>query len=114
MSPASPDPVPSTVVYGWREGDIEAVARTLRDTFAIQWQPRRSLYSGDYYVWPPFSAERHGRTKLELQVNFFDEIDEELAYPQYPQHLVLLHATGLDPHWVPRLKATGAEVLDGD
>jgi hypothetical protein len=113
MSPSESRPILPTVTYGWREGDIESVARALREIFAIHWQPRHSLYRGDYYLWPPFSPEREERTKLQLQVNFFDEIDQELAYPEYPEHLVLLHATGLDPHWVERLKATGAELLEG-
>jgi hypothetical protein len=106
-----------TVVYGWRESDIEVVAEALRQAFTIEWQGRHSLYLGDYFLWPPVPAEpteESEQTRLELQVNFFDEIDQELAYPEWPEHLVLLHATGLDPDWVERLKATGAEVLDDD
>jgi hypothetical protein len=89
----------TTARYGWRTHDIDAVAGALSTALGIEFEPHDSLYLGDYYLWPP-SRQREGRrAELRLLANFFDEIDQELAYPEYPEHGVLLDATDVPDDW---------------
>ena len=105
-------PVEGTIRYGWRTDDIEAVARQLEAALVIEFEPRDSLYLGEYYSWPPFPRGRDVRADLSLQSNFFDEIDQELAYPQHADYGVLLHASNLPDEWNERILALpGTEVL---
>ncbi len=101
-----------TIRYGWRTQDIDSVARILESTFSIEFEPRESLYLGDYYLWPPFHQRQEFQGELSLQSNFFDELDQELAYPEHPDHGVLLHASDLPEGWDERILALpGTEVL---
>ena len=101
-----------TVRYGWRTDDIDAVARDLETALVIKFEPRDSLYLGEYYSWPPFPRSKEVPGELALQGNFFDEIDQELAYPEHPHHGVLLHASDLPDDWTERILALpGTEVL---
>ena len=84
--------------YGWRTDDIEAVARQLEAALGIEFEPRHSLYLGDYYSWPPFPRDKDARSRSVLQANFFED-RQELAYPQHPDHRVLLHASSLPDAW---------------
>jgi|1186.fasta_scaffold59662_2 hypothetical protein len=102
----------TTVLYGWRDRDIESVAKELESLLGISFQPRHSLYRGDYYAWPPFPRDGGEQADLLLQENFFDEIDEELAYPRYPEHHVLLHGTGLPDPLHEEIVGTSADVLE--
>jgi hypothetical protein len=103
------------VRYGWRTQDIDAVAQALAVRLGIDFEPHDSLYLGDYYLWPP-SREREGRrTTLHLLPNFFDELDQELAYPEYPDHGVLLDASNIADDWIERiLEVPGSELLRRD
>jgi hypothetical protein len=101
-----------TTRYGWRTQDIDAVARALAATLGIEFEPHDSLYLGDYYLWPPFLGGEERPAELSLQPNFFDEIDQELAYPEYPDHGVLLDASNVPDDWNERILALpGTEVL---
>ena len=98
--------------YGWRTGDIDAVARALSATLEIEFEPHDSLYLGDYYLWPPSRQLEARPGKLYLLPNFFDEIDQELAYPEHPDHGVLLDASNVPDEWTARILALpGTEVL---
>lgn len=101
--------------FGWRTQDIDAVAQALSAKLEIEFEPHDSLYLGDYYLWPP-SREREVRTTtLHVLPNFFDEIDEELAYPEYPEHGVLLDASNVADDWIQGiLEVPGCELLRRD
>jgi hypothetical protein len=104
--------VEGTIRYGWRTHDIDAVARHLETALEIEFEPRDSLYLGEYYSWPPFPRSKIVRGELSLQRNFFDEIDQELAYPEHAEHRVLLHASNLPEGWDDRILALpGTEIL---
>ncbi len=93
--------------YGWRAVDIEDVAARLQEALPVELQGRHSLYWGDHYGW-----DGTPRGELLLQENFFDEIDQELAVPEHPEHGVILHASFLPPAWGPViLGVAGAELL---
>ena len=50
--------------------------------------------------------------RASLLRNFFDEIDQELAYPEHPEHGVLLHASSVPDEWNERILALpGTQVL---
>ena len=94
-----------TTRYGWRTQDIDAIARALATTLGIEFEPHDSLYLGDYYLRPPVRRGEERPAELSLQPNFFDEIDQELAYPEYPEHGVLLHASNVPDDWTERILA---------
>jgi hypothetical protein len=101
-----------TVRYGWRTDDIEAVAGALSTALGIKFEPHDSFFLGDYYLWPPSGHARLRPTKLQVLPNFFDEFDQELTYPEYPEHGVLLDATDVPDEWTERILALpGTEVL---
>ena len=98
--------------YGWRTQDIDAVAQALSTTLRIEFEPHDSLYLGDYYLWPPFRQREDRATELHLLPNVFDQVDEELAHPEHPDHGVLLDARDLPGDWAERILAVpGTEVL---
>ena len=101
-----------TVRYGWRTQDIDEVTRALAAALDIEFEPHDSLYLGNYYLWPPFRPGATPSTELHVLPNFFDEIDQELAYPEHPDHGVLLDAKNLPDEWNERILALpGTEVL---
>ncbi len=101
-----------TVRYGWRTQDIEAVAGALSTALNIKFEPHDSFFLGDYYLWPSSRLSSSPPTKLQVLPNFFDEFDQELTYPEYPEHGVLLDATGVPDDWNERILALpGTEVL---
>ena len=88
------------------------MAAVLSTALSIEFEPHDSLYLGDYYLWPPSRQLEARPGKLYLLPNFFDEIDQELTYPEYPEHGVLLDATGIPDDWNARILALpGTEVL---
>jgi len=104
-----------TVRCGWRTQDIDAVAQALSARLGIEFEPHDSLYLGDYYLWPPFRDRHVGPATLHLLPNFFDEIDQELTYPEYPDHGVLLDASSVSDDWIERiLEVPGSELLRRD
>ncbi len=104
--------VAGTTRYGWRTDDIDAVAGLIQEALHIEFEARESLYLGEYYSWPEVEEMDVLRGELSLQRNFFDEIDQELAYPEHPDHGVLLHASDLPDGWDERILALpGTEVL---
>jgi hypothetical protein len=101
-----------TVRYGWRTQDIDAMAAILSTALGIEFEPHDSLYLGDYYLWPPSRQLEARPGKLYLLPNFFDEVDQELAYPEHPEHGVLLDASNVPDAWTQRILALpGTEVL---
>jgi hypothetical protein len=106
--------VKGTTRYGWRTWDIDAVAQTLEGALSIEFQPRDSLYLGEYYLWPPFPREQPSEAELTLLPNFFDDIDQELTYPEHPEHGVMLDVSGVGDEWMAVIAALpGVEVLRG-
>jgi hypothetical protein len=88
------------------------VARALSRALSIEFEPHDSLYLGDYYLWPPFRPGEPRSTELHLLPNFFDEIDQELAYPEHPEHGVLLDASNVPDDWIDLILALpGTEIL---
>ena len=101
-----------TTRYGWRTDDIDAVAGIIQTALGIEFEARESLYLGEYYSWPRVEQMDELRAELSLQRNFFDEIDEELAYPEHPKHGVLLHASSVPDDWAEQILALpGTEIL---
>ena len=102
----------STTRYGWRTEDIDGIAQVIAAALSIEFEPRESLYLGEYYSWPAVERMDEVQAELSLQRNFYDEVDEELAYPDHPNHGVLLHASNLPDEWTERILALpGTEVL---
>jgi hypothetical protein len=94
-------------MYGWQEQGIDVVADALERSLSIRLEARHSLYFGDYYRW---DGDPGG--ELILQENFFDEYDQELTVPEYPQHQVILHASAVPDGWLDRiLTVAGADLL---
>ena len=62
------------------------VGALLSTALGIDLEPHDSLYLGDYYLWPPSRQLEARPGKLYLLPNFFDDIDQELAYPEHPDH----------------------------
>ena len=99
--------------YGWRTQDIDDVVRILEAALQIEFQARDSLYLGGYYLWPPHPRDGRPEAELRLLPNFFDESDQELTYPEYPEHAVLLDAQGVGADWTAVLaRLPGAEILE--
>jgi hypothetical protein len=49
---------------------------------------------------------------LTLLPNFFDDIDQELTYPEHPEHGVMLDVSGVGDEWMAVIAALpGVEVL---
>ena len=108
-----PSARPRTVRYGWRTADIGATATALSAALTVDFEPHDSLYLGNYYLWPPSRRPDPRPGKLQLLPNFFDEIDQELTYPEHPDHGVLLDATDIPDGWVDLILALpGTEQLD--
>ena len=101
-----------TTRYGWRTWDIDSVARTIESALSIELQPRDSLYLGEYYLWPPFPRDQPSEAELTLLPNFFDDIDQELTYPEHPEHGVMLDVNGVPSEWTEVIVGLpGVEVL---
>ncbi len=93
-------------MYGWKEQDIDVVAGGLERSLSVRLEPRHSLYFGDYYRW-----DGDPRGELILQENFFDQYDQELTIPEYPDHKVILHASAVPDGWLARILAVGGADL---
>ena len=91
------------------------MAQALSATLGIEFEPHDSLYLGDYYLWPPFRQREGHSSTLHLLPNFFDEVDEELAYPEHPEHRVLLDASNVADEWIELIRQVpGSELLRRD
>jgi hypothetical protein len=84
--------------YGWKNGDLDEAAARTEALLTIELEPRHSSFrGGDYYNWDgPDSGE------IIVQRNFEDE-EGELDEADYPEHLVLLYASGLPDELYERL-----------
>jgi hypothetical protein len=93
--------------YGWKNTDVDGVAREVEQALSIEFEPRSSLYRGEYYRW-------HGddRADIILQENVIEEDDGLPTDDEHPEHVVLLYASRLQDEWFDRLtKIPGAERL---
>jgi hypothetical protein len=80
-------------LYGWRYADLTRAAQQVARALAVGLELRiSSLRGGDYYTW---RGERGA--EIVVQYNFRDEYGE-FEVPRFPEHPVLLHATGLSEH----------------
>jgi hypothetical protein len=93
--------------YGWKSATMDEIADVVAQVLSIEFEPRSSLYRGDYYRW-------HGENQADiiLQENFIEDDDGLPTDSDHPQHVVLLHASRLPDDWYDRLAAVpGAETL---
>jgi hypothetical protein len=93
--------------YGWTDGTLDGVAQAVERALSIEFEPRSSLYRGEYYRW-------HGddRADIILQENFIEDDDGLPTDSEHPEHVVLLYASRVSNEWFDRLaQLPGAERL---
>jgi hypothetical protein len=78
------------VLYGFQEGDLEAVRTAVEQALGIALDRHTSVYRGEHYV-----GVAVGAATLVLQRNW-DPFDGELMEEQFPDMRVLLYITASD------------------
>jgi hypothetical protein len=84
--------------FGWRTADVDDVAEKVSRALLIQFDPRSSLYRGEYYRW-----HGAGAADIILQENFIEEDDGLRTDADFPEHVVLLYASYLPDPWFDRI-----------